>query len=38
LSAHKWFKGPIAQGTAAELEALEAKYEGSPSGAAPSSA
>jgi amino acid transporter len=38
LSAHKWFKGPIAQGTAEELAALEAQYEGRGSGAAPASA
>jgi uncharacterized membrane protein len=28
LSARKWFKGPVAQGTEEELERLEAAYEG----------
>jgi hypothetical protein len=27
LSAHKWFKGPIRQGTEEELEAIEREYE-----------
>ena len=27
LSAHKWFKGPIRQGTEEELEAIERQYE-----------
>jgi amino acid transporter len=40
LSANKWFKGPIAQGTAEELARIEAQYEHptTPAGAAPSSA
>jgi len=39
LSANKWFKGPIAQGTLEELARIEAQYEhGTPAGAAPSSA
>jgi len=28
LSANKWFKGPIAQGTEEELARIEAQYEG----------
>jgi len=28
LSAHRWFKGPIRQGTDEELERIEAQYEG----------
>jgi amino acid transporter len=31
LSAHKWFKGPVRQGTEEELEAIERQYE-TPSG------
>ena len=27
LSAHKWFKGPVRQGTEEELERIEAQYE-----------
>ena len=27
LSARKWFKGPVRQGTEEELEAIEAEYE-----------
>ena len=38
MSASKWFKGPVAQGTAEELAALEAQYEHGGSGAAPASA
>ena len=39
LSANKWFKGPISQGTPEELARIEAQYEhGTPAGAAPSSA
>jgi amino acid transporter len=39
VSAHKWFKGPIAQGTEAELEAIEAQYEApSAAGASPTQA
>jgi amino acid transporter len=30
LSAHKWFKGPIRQGTEEELEQIEAEYERRP--------
>jgi hypothetical protein len=38
LSANKWFKGPITQGTEEELARIEAQYEhGSPS-TAPTSA
>jgi amino acid transporter len=38
LSARKWFKGPIAQGTEEELARIEAQYEGGAAGTAPSSA
>ena len=39
LSANKWFKGPISQGTPEELARIEAQFEhGTPAGAAPSSA
>jgi amino acid transporter len=39
LSANKWFKGPIAQGSPEELARIEAQYEhGTPAGTAPSSA
>jgi amino acid transporter len=39
LSANKWFKGPIAQGTPEELARIEAQYEhGTPPSTAPSSA
>jgi amino acid transporter len=39
LSANKWFKGPIAQGTPEELARIEAQYEhGTPTSTAPSSA
>jgi amino acid transporter len=39
LSANKWFKGPIAQGTEEELAQIEAQYEhGSPPSTAPTSA
>jgi amino acid transporter len=39
LSANKWFKGPIAQGTEEELARIEAQYEGGGAhGATPSSA
>jgi amino acid transporter len=39
LSANKWFKGPIAQGTEEELAQIEAQYEhGGTPGTAPSSA
>ena len=37
LSARKWFKGPIREGTEADLERIEAQLE-APSGAAPSPA
>jgi amino acid transporter len=35
LSANKWFKGPIRQGTDEELERIEERYEHPASGAAP---
>jgi amino acid transporter len=39
LSANKWFKGPITQGTEEELARIEAQYEhGSPPSTAPTSA
>jgi amino acid transporter len=39
ISANKWFKGPIAQGTEEELARIEAQYEpGAATGTAPSSA
>jgi amino acid transporter len=38
LSARKWFKGPIAQGTPEELARIEAQYDGRAAGTAPSSA
>jgi amino acid transporter len=38
LSANKWFKGPIAQGTEEELARIEQQYEHPAHGAAPSSA
>jgi amino acid transporter len=38
VSAHKWFKGPIAQGSEDELARIEAKYEHPTHGAAPTSA
>jgi amino acid transporter len=39
LSANKWFKGPIPQGTEEELARIEAQYEhGAAAGTAPSSA
>jgi amino acid transporter len=38
LSANKWFKGPIVQGTPEELAAREAQFEGGAADAAPSSA
>jgi amino acid transporter len=39
LSASKWFKGPISQGTEEELARIEAQYEhGSPPSTAPTSA
>jgi len=38
LSARKWFKGPIAQGSADELARIEAQYDGGAAGSAPSSA
>jgi amino acid transporter len=38
LSANKWFKGPIAQGTEEELARIEAQYEHPAAGVAPSSA
>jgi amino acid transporter len=39
LSANKWFKGPIAQGTPEELARIEAQFEpGAPPSSAPSSA
>ena len=34
LSAHKWFKGPIRQGTEEELGRIEAEFE-APAGATP---
>ncbi len=38
LSARKWFKGPIVQGTEAELERIEAEYDAPTPGTATSSA
>jgi amino acid transporter len=38
LSANKWFKGPIAQGTEEELARIETQYEHGSAGTAPSSA
>jgi amino acid transporter len=38
LSASKWFKGPIAQGTEEELARIETQYEHGAPGPAPSSA
>jgi amino acid transporter len=38
LSANKWFKGPIAQGSVEELARIEAQYEGGAASSAPSSA
>ncbi|HLB19526.1 MAG TPA: amino acid permease [Gaiellaceae bacterium] len=38
LSANKWFKGPIAQGTEEELARIETQYEHGTPGPAPSSA
>jgi amino acid transporter len=38
LSANRWFKGPIAQGSPEELARIEAQYEHGASGAATSSA
>jgi amino acid transporter len=38
LSARKWFKGPIAQGTEEELARIETQYEPGARGPAPSSA
>ena len=38
LSANKWFKGPIAQGTPEELARIEAQFEHGAAGTAPSSA
>jgi amino acid transporter len=39
LSARRWFKGPVAQGTPEELAQIESQYEGAGTpGAAPSSA
>jgi amino acid transporter len=38
LSANKWFKGPIAQGTEEELARIENQYEHGTPGPAPSSA
>jgi hypothetical protein len=38
LSASKWFKGPIAQGTEEELARIETQYEHGTPGPAPSSA
>ena len=38
LSANKWFKGPITQGSAEELERIEASYDRGTAGAAPSGA
>ena len=38
ISAHKWFKGPIVQGTPEELAAREAQYDSGASAGAPASA
>ncbi len=38
VSARKWFKGPIVQGTEEELERIEAQYDEAAPSAAPSSA
>ena len=38
LSAHKWFTGPIAQGSPEELARIEAQYEARRRRPAPSSA
>jgi amino acid transporter len=38
LSARRWFKGPVAQGSEAELERIEAGYDHSPSANVPASA
>jgi hypothetical protein len=35
LSAHRWFKGPIRQGTEEELERIEREYERAEPGIAP---
>jgi amino acid transporter len=37
-SARTWFKGPIVQGTEAELEEIESRLDQAPTGTAPSSA
>ena len=39
VSAHKWFKGPVRQGTEEELERIEREYEtgGSATTASPAS-
>jgi hypothetical protein len=38
VSARRWFKGPVVQGSEAELERIEAEYDAAASGAATSSA
>jgi amino acid transporter len=38
LSANKWFKGPVVQGTEEELARIEAQYEHGTTGTAPASA
>ena len=38
LSAHKWFKGPVVQGTEEELERIEAEFETPGSGVPPTPA
>src|SRR3954447_6092063 len=38
VSAHKWFTGPIVQGTPEELARIEGQYEGAAAGSAASSA
>ena len=38
LSARKWFKGPVVQGTEEELARIEAGYEQAPSGHVPAGA
>jgi hypothetical protein len=35
LSANKWFKGPVPQGTEEELERIEERFEHPAAGAAP---
>jgi hypothetical protein len=38
LSARKWFKGPVVEGTEEDLARIEAQYDTTTAGTAPSSA